>query len=152
MTEKGVPIYLHDWFGPGRHAQVVSSRSPEVKREPTLFRSEALLTGDESRVREIADVKFPNPLDPIDDLPPMTVITRVIRSKKSEVIVRGMSVDNGKVVKVTVNGKLAKPLSANFADWEVAFENPPKGLSRWEAYAEDDAGNVERTPAVATLP
>ena len=33
-TEKGVPIYLHDWFGPGRTAMVVSTRSPEYKAEP----------------------------------------------------------------------------------------------------------------------
>ena len=43
-------------------------------------------------------------------------------------------------------------LSANFADWEIAFENLSNGPLRFEAYAEDDAGNVERTPAVAELP
>ena len=32
-TAKGVPIYLHDWFGPGRHAKVVSTRSPEYKAD-----------------------------------------------------------------------------------------------------------------------
>ncbi len=30
-TAKGVPVYLHDWYGPGRHALVVSTRSPEFK-------------------------------------------------------------------------------------------------------------------------
>ena len=35
---KGVPIYLHDWFGPGRHAMVVSTRSPEYKTDrPSNF-------------------------------------------------------------------------------------------------------------------
>ena len=35
------------------------------------------LTGDESRAAEVTDVAFPNPLHPVDDLPPATVITSV---------------------------------------------------------------------------
>src|SRR5262249_45016129 len=76
---KGVPVYLHDWFGPGRHALVVSTRSPEFKAAPGTFRPGAPLTGDESRVAEVSKVEFPNPLDPADDLPPTTVMTHVQR-------------------------------------------------------------------------
>ena len=31
-TEKGVPVYLHDWFGPGRHAKVVSTKHATSSR------------------------------------------------------------------------------------------------------------------------
>src|SRR5262245_8152626 len=54
-TAKGVPIYLHDWYGPGRTAEVVSTRSPEYKASPAEFHEDAPLTGDESRVREVKD-------------------------------------------------------------------------------------------------
>ena len=29
-TPTGVPVYLHDWFGPGRDAKVVSTRADNV--------------------------------------------------------------------------------------------------------------------------
>ncbi len=143
-SEKGVPIYLHDWFGPGRTAMLVSSRSPEFKASPDKFRAESPLTGDESRVAEVKDISFPQLLDPVDDLPPATVITSVVRAKGS-IIACGTCVDNGTVKKVMVNGMAAKSTSANFADWEVILEGEAK---RIEAFAEDAAGNVEKTPAV----
>ena len=75
-NEKGVPIYFHDWFGAGRHAMVVSIKSGEFKADPTTFRDEPNLTGDESRVAEVKDVAFPAFPDLVDDLPPATVITQ----------------------------------------------------------------------------
>ena len=126
-------------------------RSPEFKADPTAFRREAPLTGDESRVREIADVTFPTPLSPADDSPPTTVITRVV-SKGGRLIVRGISADNGRVTKVTVNGQPAKSLSPNFADWEIVLEGARTAGTRIEARSEDEAGNVERTPAVVVMP
>ena len=103
-TERGVPIYFHDWFGAGRTALVVSSRSPEFKADPAKFRAEPPLTGDESRVAEVKDVPFPEPPARVDDLPPATVITRVIRGKGS-VTVMGSSSDNGAIKSVLVNGQ-----------------------------------------------
>ena len=140
----GVPIYLHDWFGAGRTAMVVSSRSPEFKASPDKFRAESPLTGDESRVAEVKDISFPHLLDPVDDAPPSTVITSVVRAK-GKVTVRGTCADNGTVKKVKVNGQEAKETSANFAEWEVILQGEAK---RIEAFAEDAAGNVEKTPAV----
>lgn len=148
-TEKGVPVYLHDWFGPGRTAVVVSTRSNEFKAAPEKFRAETPLTGDESRVAEVSGVSFPHSLDPVDDLPPATVITRVIRDGKT-VTVRGVASDNGAVKTVTVNGKAAKPLAPNFAEWEVVLENVRAG-AKLTAAAEDAAGNVEKTPAVVAV-
>lgn len=143
-TEKGVPIYFHDWYGTGRHAMVVSSRSPEFKADPSRFHSESPLTGDESRVAEASNVEFPRLLDPVDDLPPATVITQTKRSD-GKLTVRGSTSDNGTVKRVLVNGKEATALTPNFAEWEIVLD-VGSGPVKIEAGAEDAAGNVEKTP------
>ncbi len=146
-SAKGVPVYLHDWFGAGRTAMVVSVKSGEYKADPAAFREAAPLTGNESRVTEVADVPFPSPPPAADDLPPATVVTRVVR-EDGKLVVRGTCVDNGTVAKVTVNGRAARATSANFTDWEVTLD---AGTTRVEARAEDAAGNVEQTPVVTTV-
>ncbi len=148
-TEKGVPIYFHDWYGTGRHALVVSSRSPEFKVDPTKFHPESPLTGDESRVAEVANVAFPQLLDPVDDLPPATVITQVIRAG-GKLTIRGNTSDNGSVKRVLVNGKEATATAPNFSEWEIVLD-VGKGLIKIEAGAEDVAGNIEKTPMVLTV-
>jgi hypothetical protein len=148
-TEKGVPIYFHDWFGSGRTAMVVSVKSGEFKVDPSSFKSDSPLTGDESRVSEVRDIAFPKFPEVVDDLPPATVITHAIR-KDGKLIVRGTTSDNGTVKKVSVNGKDARATTPNFAEWEIvldAAESPMK----LEAKAEDMAGNIEKTPAVLTM-
>jgi hypothetical protein len=142
-SEKGVPIYLHDWFGVGRHALVVSTKSGEYKAAPDTFRAEKPLTGNESRAAEVKDVSFPKFPQPADDLPPATVITRVSK-KDGKVLVRGSSIDNGSVKRVTVNGQEAKATAANFAEWEITLD----AAAELKAVAEDAAGNVEKTPMV----
>jgi hypothetical protein len=149
-TEKGVPVYLHDWFGPGQHAMVVSTRSNEFKADPNKYRDEKPLTGDESRVAEVKDVEFPKLLDPVDDLPPTTVITHVQRQGE-RVLVRGSTADNGTVKRVVVNGKEAKATAANFAEWEITLEGLSTAEAKVEAFAEDVAGNVEKRPHVVTV-
>src|SRR5262249_6806195 len=119
-TEKGVPIYLHDWFGPGRHARVVSTRSNEFKADKGKYRPEPQLTGDESRVTEVRDLAFPKLLDPVDDLPPITVITHVVR-QAGKLTVRGTTSDNGTVTRVLVNGTPARAVRPNFAEWEAVL-------------------------------
>jgi hypothetical protein len=150
-TEKGVPIVLHDWYGPGRHARVVSTRSKEFKTDGLDYKAEVPLTGDESRVAEVKNIVFPNLLSPIDDLPPTTVITHVGRLTGGKVIVRGSAADNGTITKVTVNGVDAKALTANFAQWEATLEGLKPGTLQLTAKAEDVAGNVEKTPHVRTV-
>jgi hypothetical protein len=145
-TEKGVPIYFHDWFGTGRTAMVVSTKSGEFKADPAKFRAESPLTGDESRVAEVKDVPFPQTPEVTDDLPPATVITRVIRNG-GKLTVRGTCTDNGTVKKVTVNGREAKATAANFAEWEIVLD----AAGKLEAKAEDAAGNVEKTPMVLVV-
>ena len=144
--DKGVPVYVHDYFGPNQTALVVSTRSPEFKADPSKYRSQAPLTGDESRVMEVKDVEFPTLLNPVDDLPPTTVITHIVRNGNS-LTIRGVAADNGAIRKVVVNGKEAKALAPNFAEWEVTLD----GGTRVEALAEDAAGNLEKRPHVVTV-
>jgi G8 domain len=138
-TPKGVPVYLHDWYGPGRHAEVVSTRAKDLYGDGTGFTQEVGLTGDESRRKEVTNVSFPKVLDPVDDLPPATVIT-LVRLDGDRLIVRGTTGDNGAVKRVLVNGVEAKPTWDNFAEWEAVV---PPG-EKVTAHAEDAAGNVER--------
>jgi hypothetical protein len=143
-TPKGVPIYLHDYYGPNRHAKVVSTKAKDLLGDGSKYHAEVPLTGDESRVAEVHDVAFPRLLDPIDDLPPATVITHVGRPKDGKVIVRGHASDNGTVTKVLVNGQFARAVSPNFADWEIVLDKVQAGELKVTAHAEDDAGNVEK--------
>jgi hypothetical protein len=85
-------------------------------------------------------------LDPIDDLPPTTVITHVRRAG-NDVIVRGTTADNGPVRRVLVNGTEARALADNFAEWEIKLT----GAGSIRAHAEDAAGNVESRPHVWSL-
>lgn len=148
-TEKGVPVYVHDWFGAGRIAKVASTRSPEYKAKPEEYRAEAPLTGNESRVAEVAGVPFPAFPKLTDDLPPMTVVTGWNGTRRDgRLVVRGTCIDNGTVKNVTVNGAMAKAVSDNFAEWKVVLE---ANTTRIEAKAEDIAGNVEKTPAVVVV-
>ena len=84
------------------------------------------------------------PLDPVDDLPPSTVITHVRRLGDGKLSVRGTTADNGEVKAVMVNGQDAKALRPNFAEWEIVLSTPQSG--ELIAHAEDSAGNVEKRP------
>jgi hypothetical protein len=144
-TQKGVPIYLHGWFGPGRDALVVSTRSPEFLARRDAFHAQPPLTGDESQVAEVANVVFPQLLDPVDDFPPATVITH-IRRQAGKVLVQGTCSDNGKVKCVVINGREAAALSPNFATWKIALDARPQDPETIAAHAEDVAGNIEKRP------
>jgi hypothetical protein len=150
-TEKGVPIYLHDWYGPGKTAMVSSTRSGEFKADPTRYKADFPLTGDESRVAEVKGVAFPNLLEPVDDLPPTTVITSVT-AKNGVYTVRGTTADNGNVTSVIVNGAEAKATRPNFAEWEAVLVSPRRFDGRISAHAVDAAGNVEKNAHVVTVP
>lgn len=142
-TEKGVPVYIHDWFGPGRDALVVSTRSPEYKSRPDAFHADSPLTGDESQVAEVAKVDFPQLLDPVDDLPPATVITNV-QKREGKLYVQGTCSDNGTVERVIVNGLAARTVAPNFATWEIVLDVPSQPAATIAAHAVDAAGNVEK--------
>ena len=50
--------------------------------------------------------------------------------------------------RVVVNDREARPTRANFAEWEVEIDAPRREIV---AFAEDQAGNVEKTPHVIPL-
>jgi hypothetical protein len=149
------PVYLHDYYGPGRHAKVVWDHSKDYANDGLKYREELPLTGlgkgyvkGDNAVADVSDVEFPKLLDPVDDLPPTTVITHVGKRTGGKVPVRGSTADNGTVKRVLVNGTEAKTTAPNFAEWEITLENLPTGSVKLEAYAEDTAGNVEKRPHV----
>lgn len=148
-TEQGVPIYIHDHYGPNRHAKIMATNANDFGKDNLKYREEPLLTGQQSRVTEVSDVEFPKLLDPVDDLPPTTVITHVRKQASGKLLVRGTTADNGTVSKVTVNGVLAKAVAANYAEWEVNL--PADSASRVAAFAEDAAGNIEPRPHAVSL-
>jgi hypothetical protein len=150
-TERGVPVLLHDWFGPGRHAKVVSTKAHDFSADGAAYRQEPLLTGDESRVAEVAQVEFPRLLDPVDDLPPTTVVTSAARLADGTVRVRGVAADDGVIQKVVVNGHEARASRPNFAEWEVVLGDAPRGPFQVEAHAQDAAGNVEKRAHVVVV-
>jgi hypothetical protein len=146
----GVPIFIHDYFGSGRHAKVVSTAAKDLIEDGNAYREEATLTSNESRVAEVRDVNWPKLLDPIDDLPPATVITSV-RAVGSKVVVRGISHDNGEIVSVKVNGQSAEIVSSNsgVVDWSIQMPSPRDG--KLTAVASDKAGNRELTGHVKSF-
>jgi hypothetical protein len=94
------------------------------------------------------EAAYPGPLGPVDDLPPVTVITHVSAAAPGKMVVRGTTADNGKVKRVLINGRAARALAPNFAEWTVTLERPRPGPFTLRAHAEDAAGNVEKTPHV----
>ncbi|MEP6956969.1 MAG: hypothetical protein ABI883_09090, partial [Chthoniobacterales bacterium] len=150
ITEHGVPVYLHDWFGPGRTAKVVSTASGDLVVPGPAWRKEPPLTGAESVVAEVPDLPFPQLLDPVDDLAPTTVITGT-RLRDGKLLVTGVTHDNGEIASVTVNGQLAQIVStsAGVADWQITIDTPPAG--KVVASAKDRTGNVERNAHEITI-
>jgi hypothetical protein len=150
QTWTGVPVYFHDYFGPGRAAKVLSEGAQEVAAQKDRYRQEPGLTARATRVTEVKGARFPELLDPVDDLPPITVITHV-KPKGTSVIVRGTTADNGSVKKVLVNGREARAIAPNFAEWEVVLSDIKAGELKLTAHAEDAAGNVEKRPHMLTV-
>jgi len=138
----GVPIYLHDHFGSGRHAKVVSSAAKDLLSDGNEYRQEPPLTGNEAMLAEVTDVDWPKLLDPVDDEAPATIITQV-ETQSDKLTVSGVSHDNGIIVKVIVNGREAKRTAdqPGVTDWEVSIPKPKDG--KVSAFAIDDADNRE---------
>lgn len=150
-----MPVYFHDYYGAGRHAKVVWKHSKHYAKDGLEYREEKPLTVkyygpysiNHTVVAEVKDVEFPKLLDPVDDLPPTTVITNVTSLAGGKLRVRGTTADNGTVKRVLVNGQEARAVSANFAEWTIELP----GASKLEAHAEDTANNREKKPHVVAL-
>ncbi|HYT89226.1 MAG TPA: G8 domain-containing protein [Gemmataceae bacterium] len=145
-TRLGVPIYLHNYYGPGRHAKIVSVKAGELRRDGHKYRAEPPLTGPDALVAEVRDVEFPKGPVPVDDLPPTTIITHIRDIGDGKLLVRGTAADNGKVLRVVVNGTEARALRSNFAEWEAVLTGVRPGALTLTASALDAAGNVEELP------
>ncbi len=147
-TPKGVPYFVHNHFGPGKHAKVVSTRAKDLLADGNKYAKETDLTGDESVVAEVRNVNFPELLHPIDDLPPATIITR-IDEIGGRLKIHGITHDNGTIKTVTVNGQPARIHSQQHgvADWTIELATP----SQLTATATDTAGNTEKNPHQLTL-
>ena len=85
----------------------------------------------------------------VDDLPPHTVVTHVVR-QNNEVLVRGTSFDTSKIRQVTVNGRRAYSTRDNFSEWEVLFGAADNRPFEIKANAEDVLGNIEPRPHTLT--
>jgi hypothetical protein len=142
----GVPIYIHDYFGPGRHAKVVSTAAKDLMEDGSDYKSLPPLTGKEARVAEVENVQWPEVLDPVDDLPPATIITSV-REQGGTLEVQGVSHDNGTITKITVNGQPADVTStgSGVVDWKLTLNTPAN--RQLIASATDEAGNTEHQTA-----
>ena len=103
---KGVPIYIHDHFGRGRHAKVVSTAAKDLIGDGNKYTSQPPLTGNEARVAEVADARWPELLNRVDDVPPATIVTSVIR-RAGDIVIHGVSHDDGKITAITVNNRQA---------------------------------------------
>ncbi len=150
-TEKGVPIYLHDHYGPNQHAKVMLANAPDFGKDRLEYRKDAPLTGAYAVVAKVSDVPFPKLLDPIDDQPPATAINFPSRGvpvviKDGKLTIRGTTTDNERTRRVLVNGIEAKDVDYNFHQWEVTLTNVKPGRLVIKAHAEDVNGNVEQTP------
>ena len=148
-TPRSVPVFLHDYYGPGKHAKVMSTQAKDFTAQSEIYRAEPPLTGKESRVTEVTGIGFPELLQPIDDEPPATIVTYPEKEVKAKLqgkrlVVRGTTTDNVATRRVVVNGVEAKSVDFNFHQWEAVLENISPGPLDLEAFAEDEAGNVER--------
>jgi hypothetical protein len=143
---KGVPIYVHDYFGAGRHAKVVSAAAKDLLEDGNEYKSLPPLTGKQSRVAEVENVAWPEVLDPVDDLPPATIITAA-REEGGVLHVQGVSHDNGLITQITVNDQPADVTASGsgVVDWKITLKTPANRTLI--AAATDEAGNTERQTA-----
>ncbi|HZZ72497.1 MAG TPA: G8 domain-containing protein [Pirellulales bacterium] len=142
-TESGVAYYMHDWYGPGRDAKVVSVKAKDLLADGNVYHADAPLTGDESVVAEVKGVEFPTLLNPAHDLAPTTAILAIEPAGQGKLLVRGYVADEGSVKRVLVNGQVAG-LDAKSGDWKIEIPKPAGRTAKIEAHAEDAAGNVEK--------
>ena len=143
-SKRDVPYYLHDHFGPGRHAKIVNVAAPRGSNDQLQYGDALPLTGQGAQVAEVSDIDFPQLLDPVDDLPPATIVT-AIHSTGDIYTIRGVSHDNGEITCVLVNDQAARIVSSavrgGVVDWEISL--PAMNLTKVTAAASDAAGNQE---------
>jgi hypothetical protein len=155
-TAAGVPVYLHDHYGEGRHAKIVSTVAKDFGADGLKYEQQYPVTGREAAAAEVTGIAFPKLLDPVDDMPPATAITFpavgvAVKATGGKLVVRGTTTDDWGTARVVVNGVEAKDADYNFHQWEVELTGVKPGTHVIEAYAVDAAGNRELTPHRVTV-
>src|SRR5262249_52946428 len=142
---------------PAEPAKGEARKGAEVARRPFPIRAglgqpvmSSLMDDPQYSIVKASSEAFPAPLNPVDDLPPATVITHVLAAEAGRLIARGTTSDGGVVKRVSVNGQEARALRPDFAEWEMIMA-APEGSLELIASAEDAAGNVEMRPHRATI-
>lgn len=97
------------------------------------------------------EAEYPAPLAPVDDRPPVTVMTWINTERDDRIVVRGVTIDDGHVRSVAVNGCPARSLTENYRDWEAVVEPSAAGSTTLVASAIDAAGNAELVPHRLTI-
>ncbi len=140
--ENGVAYYFHDYPTTGHTTEFVSVKFPDLMRGGAFAEIKGV-TGKDVRAAEVKPVPFPTLLEPVDDMPPTTIITHV-RKAGDKLDVTGVSEDNGEITSVTVNGQAAIITSRGpgLVDWRISLSPPRDG--HITAKARDAANNVEQ--------
>jgi hypothetical protein len=129
----------------GRDAKIVNIKAKNATGDGNKYTEVRPVTGRDAQIAEVGDVEFPELLQPVDDLPPATIITSIVRDGDT-LTVRGVSHDNGEITRVTVNGKPAEvsasAVRGGVIDWHVSLL--AKGVKEVTGQATDAAGNTEQ--------
>ncbi|RMG68406.1 MAG: hypothetical protein D6715_02350 [Calditrichaeota bacterium] len=145
-----ITMYLFDWFGPGLAAKVIPAN--QSRNDGLTYTAMPPHFDATVKVAQTNNPAFPsNPIQPVDDLPPATVILypaaeQVFPASQQQIVVRGTCVDNSQIASLTVNGVPATSLKDNYREWEAILTNLSPGELTIEARAEDVNGNVELNP------
>ena len=122
------------------HLLVVSNKFPDALSKHG-FREFSGWTGPGVLAAVMKPVEFPVLVEPKDDLPPATLITR-LRRDGDKLHLEGVAHDDGTVASVSINGTAAKITAqhAGVADWECTIASAANITAR----ARDASGNEER--------
>ncbi|UUO08914.1 G8 domain-containing protein [Blastopirellula sp. J2-11] len=82
-------------------------------------------------------------LEPVDDQPPITVITSVQPISSGMIRVQGLTTDNYDVKQILVNGAPARLIDPAGMDWTIDLQVKPGAPVKIAAHAEDENGNSE---------
>lgn len=153
ITELGSPVFLHE---PGIVGKYVSVQDEGSMRDRRVYLFEPPYTGQGVRSAVARNVAFPKILDPVDDDPPVTVITYPIQGATvpisgGRLVISGAATDNAKILRVVVNGEEARDLGFNFHQWQAKLTGLRPGPLALTAYGVDSAGNDEKTPHRITV-
>jgi len=149
-TQNGLTYYFHDTPTDGHALKVVAKRFSHLQKDAAYHPLEGF-TGEHVVATKTKNVAFPKLLDPVDDVPPATVMTwpadgSTVKLEGGTLLVRGTTTDNTKTKRVVVGGVDARDVDHNFHRWEAKLTGIEPGKLTITAFAEDESGNVEKRP------